>query len=123
MAKRRSNKRQVGARGRGSGSTAKTGSRTDRGWEVGRGHAYPLTFRILVVDQVTKNGVTVAEAARIFGPSEGTIHQWLEAFAKGGLNALTPKLPKPPARRTKAGSEVNLQAVVQARQRHPERGP
>ena len=84
MAKRRKNKRQVGAQDRGSGPTARDVRRKSPGWEVGPGHAYPLTFRVRVVEQVTKNGISLLEASRVFGPSAATIAKWVETFGKGG---------------------------------------
>lgn len=71
MAERRSKQKA-------KGKTKAGASAKGRGWETRTRRAYPVTFRLKLVEQVER-GVSVSEVARVFGPMEHTIRGWLAA--------------------------------------------
>jgi len=110
---------------RGPGKGAQGTKRGHAGPRIGArpaaGRAHPLVLRMKAVEQVLDHGVSPAVVAKLFGPSEKTIREWVEAFRSGGLDALVPKVPVPPPRR-KPGAEVTREAVVAVRGEHPDWG-
>lgn len=88
----------------------------------GRGRAYPLAFRLKVVEEALRAQVSLAQLSRVFGPSVTTIEHWLTLYESGGLDALVPTPPTPPKRERTYAQEVKREAVVTTRQEHPEWG-
>jgi transposase InsO family protein len=99
-------------------STTKTGTLP----LLGAGRAYPLAFRLAVVQQAVDKGVSIEQLSRVFGPSRGAIINWIEAYRKGGVEGLTPKPPVPPVRRRSGASEAKRERVVVLRREHPDYG-
>lgn len=89
---------------------------------LGAGRAYPLAFRLAVVQQAVDKGVSLEQLSRVFGPSRTAILNWIEAYKKGGVEGLTPKPPVPPVRRRSAASEAKREQVVVMRREHPDYG-
>jgi len=108
------------ARGGGGGAArADAGGGESRG---GRGRAYPLALRMRVVEQAMTGGVSLGRLSQLFGPSVTAIVNWVNAYEKGGVDALVPKPAPPPPRRTSVAQQAKQQAVVGLREEHPEYG-
>jgi len=88
----------------------------------GRGRAYPLALRLKVVEQALRGDTTLAQLSRVFGPSVTTIENWLHAYDRGGLDALTPTPVQPPTRKPSYAQTVKREAVTATRTEHPEWG-
>jgi transposase len=58
-----------------------------------------LVLRLRVVEQALGGGVSLGKLSRLFGPSVTAIVNWVNAYERGGVDALVPKPPKPPPRR------------------------
>src|SRR5579864_1527387 len=88
----------------------------------GRGKAYPLALRMRVVEQAMTGGVSLGRLSQLFGPSVTAIVNWVNAYEKGGVDALVPKPVPPPPRRTSVAQQAKQEAVVGLREEHPEYG-
>ena len=88
----------------------------------GRGRAYPLSFRLRVVEEALRGQTSRTQLSRVFGPSVQTIDHWVELYEEGGVESLTPVPPTPPPRAPTYARETKREAVVAARTEHPEWG-
>src|SRR5260370_14802672 len=101
-----------------------------RGWSKGnredieatRGRAYPMRLRMRGVTQVLEGKVPLGGLSRMFGRSRRTILKWVDAYKRGGIDALEPKPTEQPVRRRSSSEETKRAAVVGLRQEHPEYG-
>jgi transposase InsO family protein len=75
-----------------------------------------------VVEQAMTGGVSLGRLSQLFGPSVTAIVNWVNAYEKGGVDALVPKPAPPPPRRTNVAQQAKQQAVVGLREEHPEYG-
>jgi transposase InsO family protein len=75
-----------------------------------------------VVEQAMTGGVSLGRLSQLFGPSVTAIVNWVNAYERGGVDALVPKPAPPPPRRTSVAQQAKQQAVVGLREEHPEYG-
>jgi transposase InsO family protein len=92
------------------------------GGRGGPGAAYPLALRLRAVQAVVDDGASVSQASAVFGPSRATIISWVEAYKKGGVDAIVPVAPTPPKRGRKPAEQAKRDAVTDLRREHPEYG-
>ncbi|HEY6458813.1 MAG TPA: IS481 family transposase, partial [Polyangiaceae bacterium] len=75
-----------------------------------------------VVEQAMSGGVSLGKLSQIFGPSVTAIVNWVNAYEKGGVDALVPRARGAPPREPTSAAQVKRKAVVELREEHPEYG-
>jgi transposase InsO family protein len=69
-----------------------------------------------------RHGVSLGEAARVFGISKSSIEHWVTRFRASGLKGLEPQPSGAPAHRDKRETDPRREAVKALRSEHPEYG-
>lgn len=110
------------AKGRGGGRRVPGQGGGSPEEQTGRGRAYPLVLRLRVVEQAMTGGVSLVKLSRLFGPSVTAIVNWVNAYEKGGVDALVPKARGAPPRKPTVADKTKQQAVIGLREEHPEYG-
>jgi transposase InsO family protein len=88
----------------------------------GRGRAYPLAFRLRVVEEVMSGRATIAKVAQAFGVCVTTVLTWVSAYEEGGVDTLAPRPSVTIKREPTLAERTKRDAVVELRQEHPEYG-
>ena len=82
--------------------------------------AYPLEFRLRIVQLFLEEQYSTALLCEEFGVSAHSIHRWVNAYRRRGAEGLEPKRPLSGKRRV--AKEVRQQ-MVEVKKDHPEYGP
>jgi transposase InsO family protein len=109
-------------KGKRGGRGARQGGTGSAEELTGGAPTYPLALRMRVVEQALSGRVSVTRLARMFGPSVTTIGIWVNAYKRGGVDALVPKPRRLPPRPRSKAETAKQEAVVSLRQEHPEYG-
>ncbi|MBI4702520.1 MAG: helix-turn-helix domain-containing protein [Deltaproteobacteria bacterium] len=110
-------------RGRRRGSGGRDGRGLRLGSAVfGLGRPYPLAVRMRAVEEVLGGKLSSGQLSAVIGVGADTVAKWIKLFQLGGVDALVPESKVPPARRRRLATEARREAVVAAKQEHPEYG-